>query len=142
MASFLLFCLLNHQWEKYCEKRIQSYGTEPGTSLWGLGFLVVLVLVLFFLLSDKTPREVLLISIMPPIVMFRYTGWRKEIPWKKLPNTPMAIYFLYCCGVLWYLHAKLFAVFILPCLGLALFFSSRAVRQWQAAKDLRHSSAK
>lgn len=99
---------------------------------WQLVVLIILaaVLITALVLTPQTPRSLLILSIMPPLVFLSYQGWRRQLPWKKLPNIPTAIYFLFCSVVFWYIRPAHWYLYALPSLLIALFYCRRALRYW------------
>lgn len=106
--------------------------TDQKTPAWQFILLFILTagLVIALITTGQTLRSLLMVSIMP-LVLFSYFGWSREIPWKKLPNIPTAIYFIYCCVVLGYIHPRFWYLYALVPLFLALFYCWRALRHWR-----------
>src|SRR6266567_4150142 len=111
--------------------------TDQKTPAWQfiLLFILTVSLIIALILTRQTPRSLLILSIMPPL-MFSYAGWSRELPWKKLPNIPTAIYLIYCSVVLWYVRPAHWHVYTLGPLSVALFCCWRALRHRRISRSV------
>jgi len=116
--------------------------TDQKTPAWQfiLLFIMTTGLVIALILTRQTPRSLLILSITPPLVLFSYCGWSRELPWKALPNIPTAIYFLYCSVALWYIRPPYWYLYALGSLSLALFYCWCALRHRRISRSVTPAS--
>lgn len=117
-------------------------GTDQKTPAWQYLLLLFLAagLLVALILTRQSPRSLLILSTIPAVAWFLYPDWSREVPWKKLPNVPGAIYFLYCSVVLWYVHSTYWHLYALGPLSLAVFCGWRAVRNWHVRRSVTPAS--
>src|SRR6266700_3062358 len=112
--------------------------TDQKTPAWQfiLLFILTVSLTIALILTRQTPRSLLILSIMPPLIVFSYVGWSRELPWEKLPKIPTAIYLIYCSVVLWYVRPPHWYVYTLGPLSVALFCCWRALRHRRISRPV------